>query len=118
MEWFNANAVVIIVTAILIICLFVYGYRNKKGMLYKAALYAVSKAEEAWGSQTGRIKFAEVYAYLSKQYPIVTFFFTESQMTKMIENALVEMKKILYSKQETHQLQEPNEQVNKINENL
>ncbi len=111
MEWIVSNLVPIFVVAVIIIALLIYGYRNKKGMLYKAALYAVSKAEEAWGSQTGRIKFAEVYAYLSKQYPIVTFFFTEQQMTEIIENALVEMKKILYSKQEIHQLQELNEQV-------
>lgn len=98
MEWINANAVIIIVVAVIVISVAVMAYKNKKGLLQRAALYAVSKAEEAWGSNTGRIKFAEVYTYLSKQYPIVTFFFTEEQLTKIIENALTEMKKILASK--------------------
>lgn len=98
MEWLNANAVIIIVVAVIAISVVVLGYKNKKGLLQRAALYAVSKAEEAWGSNTGRIKFAEVYTYLSKQYPVVTFFFTEEQLTQIIEDALTEMKKILASK--------------------
>lgn len=98
MEWINANLVAIVVVAIIVIALLVLAYNNKKGLLNRAALYAVSKAEEAWGSDTGRIKFAEVYTYLTKQYPIVTFFFTEKQLTEIIEEALAEMKKILSSK--------------------
>lgn len=98
MEWINANAIAIIVVATIVIALAVMTYKNKKGLLTRAALYAVSKAEETWGSNTGRIKFAEVYTYLSKEYPVITFFFTEEQLTEIIEEALVEMKKILASK--------------------
>lgn len=97
-NWIVANPVPVIVIAIIIIGVIVLAYNNKKGLLARAALYAVSKAEEAWGSDTGRIKFAEVYTYLTKQYPIVTFFFSEKQLTQIIEDALTEMKKILATK--------------------
>jgi len=63
--------------------------------LYKAALYGVAKAEEAWGSGMGLVKFAEVYTYLKKEYPFVTFFFTEAQLSITIEMALVSLKEIL-----------------------
>lgn len=101
MDWSTfmiQNAVPLAVGLILIVALVVYTYHNRKGLLAKAALYAVSKAEEAWGSDTGRIKFAEVYTYLQKQYPIVTFFFTEAQITLIIEDALTQMKEILANK--------------------
>lgn len=92
------NAVPIFVIGVIIICVGITILRNRKGLLVKAALYAVTKAEETWGSNTGRIKFAEVYTYLNKQYPIVTFFFTEDQISEIIEDALEQMKAILATK--------------------
>lgn len=92
------NAVPIVVAAIIVIAVGVMIARNRKGLLTKAALYAVTKAEEAWGSNTGRIKFAEAYTYVCKQYPIITFFFTEAQLSQIIEDALVQMKQILATK--------------------
>lgn len=92
------NAVPILVIAVIAIAVVVMVARNRKGLLVKAALYAVSKAEDTWGSNTGRIKFAEAYTYLTKQYPIVTFFFTEEQISQIIEDALTQMKEILASK--------------------
>lgn len=98
MDWIIQNSVPLLVVTIIVIAVVVMMWNNKKGLLARAALYAVSKAEETWGSDTGRIKFAEVYTYLSKQYPLVTFFFTEKQLTQIIEDALTEMKKILANK--------------------
>ena len=98
MDWIIQNIVLVVVVAIIVVSVGVLVWNNKKGLLARAALYAVSKAEDTWGSDTGRIKFAEVYTYLSKQYPLVTFFFTENQLTQIIEDALAEMKKILASK--------------------
>lgn len=92
------NPITTVVVLIIIIAVIVYAYQNKKGLLEKAALYAVTKAEETWGSNTGKIKFAEVYTYIQKQYPVVTFFFTEKQLTEIIENALSRLKEILASK--------------------
>lgn len=68
---------------------------NKK-IIYNAALYAVALAEDKWNtSKMGKIKFAEVYTYIKKKYPIITMFFSEKQMTEIIENALTELKNIL-----------------------
>lgn len=93
---------------VIIVCVGVMILRNRRGLLVKAALYAVTKAEETWGSNTGRIKFAEVYTYLAKQYPIVTFLFTEKQISQIIEDALTQMKEILATKasKETEQITE------------
>ena len=99
LNWAITNPITFVVTVVIVISVAVLVYKSRKGLICKAALYAVSKAEEEWGSKTGRIKFAEAYTYISKQYPIITFFFTEKQLTDIIENALVEMKKILASKQ-------------------
>ena len=97
-RFISENMVMSVVIAIIIICVVAMVIRTRKGLLVKAALYAVSKAEENWGSDTGRIKFAEVYTYLTKQYPIITFFFTEQQISQIIEDALEQMKQILATK--------------------
>ena len=98
-NWIITNSVTLIIGIIIVIALGLLIYKNKKGLLYKAALYAVVKAEEQWGSDTGKIKFAEVYTYISNQYPVISFFFTEKQITNIIETALTEMKNILAAKQ-------------------
>lgn len=99
LTWIIANPITFVVTVVIVISVALLLFKSRKGLICKAALYAVSKAEEEWGSKTGRIKFAEAYTYISRQYPIITFFFTEKQLTDIIETALVEMKKILASKQ-------------------
>ena len=98
LNWIVANPIVTFVIAVIVIALCVYVFLNKKGLLCKAALYAVSVAEDEWGSNMGRIKFAQVYAYIKKEYPLITLFFTEEKLTKLIEDALVELKKILATK--------------------
>lgn len=98
LNWIVTNPIMTFVIAIIIIALVVYIYLNKKDLLYKAALYAVSVAEDEWGSDMGRIKFAEVYTYIKKEFPLFTLFFPEAKLKKIIEDALVELKKILASK--------------------
>lgn len=97
-NWITTNPITAFVTLVIIIALIVFVYLNKKNLLFKAALYAVAKAEEAWGSDMGKIKFAEVYTYIKKEYPLITLFFTEKQLTDIIESALVKLKEILASK--------------------
>ena len=103
LNWIIANPIPTFIIAVIVIALVVYIYLNRKDLLYKAALYAVSVAEEEWGSNTGRIKFAEVYGYLRERFPLFTLFFSEKQLTNIIENALVELKKILATKAEKEQ---------------
>ncbi len=93
-QWILDNPRIVVASVVLILAI-IFMYFNKKDLLYKAALYGVAKAEEAWGSGMGQIKFAEVYTYLKKEYPFITFFFTESQLSIIIETALVSLKEIL-----------------------
>lgn len=83
---------------IIVIAFIIYLIKYKQDILEKAALKAVSQAEAEWTSGTGRIKFAEAYTYIKKNYPIITFFVTEKELTDTIEEALVELKKIIKTK--------------------
>ncbi len=96
--WIINNPIMFFVGIVIVIALIVLLYRNKKDLLYTTALYGVAKAEETWGSDTGKIKFAEVYTYLKNQYPIITLFFTQVQLSNIIETALLQLKEILASK--------------------
>ena len=83
---------------VIIIAIIVLIYVNRKDVILKSALYIVAKVEEEWGSDMGKIKFAEAYTYLKAKYPIITFFLPQTLMTKIIEDALVKLKEILASK--------------------
>ena len=98
LEFISNNAILCAVVGIIIIALIFYLYRYRKGILKKVALYAVAKAEDTWGSNTGRIKFAEAYTYIKKNYPIITFFVSEKQLSNIIEEALTSLKDILSTK--------------------
>lgn len=100
-QWFADNPatlVVIVIVVLFVMAIIVFMYYNKRDLLYKAALYGVAKAEEAWGSGMGKVKFAEVYTYLKKEYPFITLLFTECQLSAMIEMALEQLKEILATK--------------------
>jgi hypothetical protein len=84
---------------VVFIALAVTIYMNRKDVLLKSALYIVAKVEDEWGSDMGKIKFAEAYTYLKSKYPIITFFLPEAMLSKMIEDALVRLKEILASKE-------------------
>lgn len=95
LEFIQNNPVLCIVIAVIIVALIVYTYKYRQDILKKAALYAVAKAEEAWGSKTGQIKFSEVYTSLKKKYPFMTFFISEKQLSQIIEDALEYLKTLL-----------------------
>lgn len=99
LEFIKANPVTCIVVSIIVIALIVYLIRYRQDILEKAALYAVARAEAVWGSNTGRIKFAEAYTYIKKHYPVITFFVSETQLSKLIEDALVTLKEIIATKE-------------------
>ena len=93
------NPITVAIIVIIVIALIFFVYNRRKDILRKAALYFVTIAEETWGSQTGQIKFNEVYMRLKDTYPILTFFLSEKQLSTIIENALVELKVILMNKE-------------------
>ena len=90
--------------AALLVTVYIIGIMrtDNKKVIYNAALHAVALAEDKWiNSKMGKVKFAEVYTYIKKKYPIITMFFSEKQMTEIIENALAELKNILKESQES-----------------
>ena len=89
----------IILFAIITIILVIYAIKRGKKGLYSAALYLVTVAEEEWGSNTGKIKFAQVISTIKKTFPIISLFIREEELKKIIEDALDEMKSILTVKQ-------------------
>lgn len=91
-DWIALNPLKTSMIVIIIIAMITYIYVNKREILFQAALYAVANAEEAWGSKMGRVKFAEVYTYIKRQYPVLTLFFTEEKLTQIIEDALKRFK--------------------------
>lgn len=97
-NWITTNPVMSLVILVIAIAIIVLIYINRKDVLLKSALYIVAKVEEEWGSDMGKIKFAEAYTYIKTKYPIVTFLLPESVLTKIIEDALVKLKEILASK--------------------
>lgn len=97
-NWILMNPVMAVAILVIIIAIIVLIYVNRKDVILKSALYIVAKVEEEWGSDMGKIKFAEAYTYLKAKYPIITFFLPQTLMTKIIEDALVKLKEILASK--------------------
>ena len=86
------------VIGVIVFAILVYAFYNRKGLLTKAALDAVAKAQQAWGSHAGQLKFAEVYSYLKFKFPIITFFLSEKKLSKIIENSLAKLKEIIFEK--------------------
>jgi hypothetical protein len=93
------NSTWIISIIVIVICVITYVIRKGKAGLYDAALYLVSVAEDEWGSNTGKIKFAQVLTSIKKMYPIISFVLKQETLEKIIEDALTEMKSIIASKQ-------------------
>lgn len=86
------------VIGVIVFAILVYAFYNRKGLLTKAALDAVAKAQQAWGSHAGQLKFAEVYSYLKFKFPIITFFLSEKKLAEIIENSLAKLKEIISEK--------------------
>ena len=98
LDWIVANPVAALIILVILIAIGVLIYINRKDVILKSALYIVAKVEEEWGSDMGKVKFAEAYTYIKAKYPIVTFLLPESVLKNIIEDALVKLKEILATK--------------------
>ena len=92
------NSTWAVAVIVIIACVITYVVQKGKAGLYDAALYLVSVAEDEWGSDTGKIKFAQVLTTIKQMYPIISFFVKQETIEKIIEDALDEMKRIIASK--------------------
>lgn len=87
-HWSSILVVVLFIGALVVLI--------KKGYAKYAkqiCFYLVCEAEEEFGSGTGALKYAAVTSWLYDKLPAVCkFFFTEKQIDRMIEEAVVQMK--------------------------
>lgn len=86
---------------VLLIVFLVLIFNNRWDALKKAALYAVTVAEDRWGDKTGDIKYAEVVLFLKNNFKILTLLFTDKQLDTIIIKALTQMKEILKQKEQS-----------------
>lgn len=87
---------VIIVAAILIvgtICLII----NQKKSVKQWLLFAVTEAEKALGKKTGQLKLRQVFENFIQLFPLFSKFVSFETFSKWVDQALVEMKKMLSS---------------------
>lgn len=98
LNWILENPIMALVILVILVAVGVLIYINRKDVILKSALYIVAKVEEEWGSDMGKVKFAEAYTYIKAKYPIITFLLPESVLKKIIEDALVKLKEILATK--------------------
>lgn len=82
-----------IVLAVIIAVIAVLAIRGKKEIVYKIIFALVDEAEAAFGSKTGKLKFAYVVERIYAILPaFIRVFITYSMLEKLIEKALVEAK--------------------------
>ena len=85
----------------LILTLFITGVIlfviNQKNNLKKWLLYIVIEAEKNLGSKMGQIKLRQAYDEFIFAYPILSKLISFNGFSKMIDNALIEMKELLSS---------------------
>ncbi len=85
----------------LILILFIAGglfiLINQKNSLKEWLLYAVVEAEKDLGSKMGQIKLRQVYDEFIFAYPVLSKLITFNCFSKMVDNALMEMKELLSS---------------------
>lgn len=102
MEWLANNwilvisGIAILVMSTLIVIDFIKMPKAKQRESLKKLLRAlVVKAELEFGSGTGELKLAQVYAWAVAEYPWVAVLLTYEQFDEYVKNALEWMKKQL-----------------------
>lgn len=82
-----------LVLAAIIAVIVILAIRGKKDIIYKMIFALVDEAEAAFGSKTGKLKFAYVIERLYTILPAyVRLFVTYDMLEKLIEKALAEAK--------------------------
>lgn len=95
-DLFLAHWSSLLVVALFIVALVILIKRGYKKYAKQICFYLVCKAESEFGKKTGTLKYAAVTSWLYDKLPaICKFFFTEKQIDKLIEEAVVQMKEWL-----------------------
>ena len=91
MQWIIDNWSLLVVIVLVVVSVFISGKKSIKNWL----LYAVSMAEQEWGSGTGKIKLRDVYDSFVARYPIFAVVIPFSVFSLWVDEALVEMRDML-----------------------
>lgn len=96
LELFRANISSVILVALIIVGLGILLYIGKVAQVKKIALSLVLMAEDKFGPKSGSEKYNYVLGLLYSRLPvIVRIFMTEKQLSALIEEAVIAMKKKL-----------------------
>lgn len=89
----NETIIALLVLAAIIAVIVILAIRGKKDIIYKMIFALVDEAEAAFGSKTGKLKFAYVIERIYTILPaFVKVFITYNMLEKLIEKALAEAK--------------------------
>lgn len=87
------SIIAILVLAVILAVIVILAIRGKKDIIYKMIFALVDEAEAAFGSKTGKLKFAYVIERIYTILPaFVRVFITYNMLEKLIEKALEEAK--------------------------
>ncbi len=92
MKWIVDNWSLLVVIIGIVGYVLLSGKKSIKDWL----LYAVFMAEQEWGSGTGKLKLRTVYDMFVARYPIISKVLPFSVFSLWVDEALKEMRKILY----------------------
>lgn len=90
-----ATLAVLIVAIISIMNFFQKPTSEQIQALKEWLLFAVSEAEKALGSGTGKLKLRYVYDMFLEKFPYIAKFLTFEKFSEYVDEALEEMKKLL-----------------------
>lgn len=68
---------------------------NQRKNIKEWLLYAVIEAEKELGSKTGKIKLRQVFDWFITSFPIISKLISFNAFSKLVDIALVEMKKLI-----------------------
>lgn len=71
--------------------------KQQLGKVKAALLYMVTEAEKELKSNTGRVKRSMVWEWIVERFPVVSLFITEEKYDELLDQALVEFRKMLES---------------------
>ena len=93
MKWIIDNWSLLVVLGIIVAYIFISGKKSIKEWL----VYGVMMAEQEWGSGTGKLKLKEVYDAFVARYPVFAVILPFAVFSLWVDEALVEMRKIIES---------------------
>lgn len=102
MKWIidNWSLLVVIVAVVIVGCIYVKKFLEKPtdeqlAKIKEWLLYAVMEAEAQFGSGTGQLKLHYVYDMFIARFPAMVDIISFEMFSKLVDEALVEMKELL-----------------------